>query len=268
MESDLEIAERLARSAGDLLLDLRDSYGNLDDVDPGCIRELRDRADRESNELITGELRRRRPLDAILSEEDKDSGERDTADRVWIIDPLDGTSEYGQGRTDFAVHIALWERSHGPQGALSVGVVDLPARRRCGTSADNVEADLAYRQGQPMRLIVSRTRPPRLAADLNAFAEGLRMAGIDVPAIELIRFGSVGAKVGEVLLGNADVYLHDSGFHEWDVAAPLRVATHCGLAGGHIDGTDVMFNRRPPWVKDLVVGDPALVAAIREVAGA
>lgn len=262
MESDLELAERVARDAGLRLLELRTSYGELDPVDLDRIRALRSEADLMAHNLITTALREARPDDAILSEEGKDDPGRDAADRVWIVDPLDGTAEYGEGRSDFAVHVALWERSAGPAGGLTAGVVDLPDQDRCGTTGDRVELSFPFRPGAPLRMVVSRSRPPAAAQDLDLLAERLRAEGLDTPAVELMSVGSVGCKVSELLTGDADVYLHDSGFYEWDVAAPLAVAAHCGLAACHVDGSEVTFNHRPPWVANLVVGDPAVVAAL------
>lgn len=268
VESDIELAERVARRAGELLVQLRADFGPVDPSDRDRLRQLRDTADRASHELIAGELAESRPADAVLSEEGVDEADRDTADRVWIVDPLDGTSEYGQGRTDFAVHIALWQRDQPGEagGRLKLGVVDLPAGGRCWTSAGATAGTTAEGgrpvSGRPVRLVVSRSRPPAIVADPDRLAEVFRGAGIETPGVELLNVGSVGAKVGEILAGRADLYIHDSGFFEWDVAAPLAVARHHGLAACHLDGSEVTFNHRPTRVRDLVVGRPDLVEAI------
>lgn len=270
---DPELARDVAQAAGQRLIELRRDFGPVDVADRDQVRALRDAADRSSHEFILSRLNNARPDDAVLSEEGNDGLERDVADRVWIVDPLDGTSEFGQGRSDFAVHVALWQRNRA-LGAerLVAGCIDLPAQRVTYSSADvppfaaaraSIDTDLtAHRPGDPVRVIVSRTRPPALVVDHERLAAAFVAADIEVDGIEILRVGSVGAKVAEVLAGRADLYLHDSGFYEWDVAAPLIVAEHYGLRACHLDGTTVTFNHRPPWVTDLVVGKPELVGAL------
>ena len=273
--NDAELARDVAQAAGQRLIALRRDFGPVDAADRDQIRALRDAADRASHEFILSRLNAERPDDAVLSEEGHDGLERDTAHRVWIVDPLDGTSEFGQGRADFAVHVALWQRddSAGPGTArLVAGCIDLPAQRVTYSSADSgafasaradTDSDLTvHRPGAPVRVVVSRTRPPALAIDPERLAAALEVANIEIGAVDVLRVGSVGAKVAELLGGRADLYLHDSGFYEWDVAAPLIVAEHYGLRACHLNGTTITFNHRPPWVKDLVVGKPELVAAV------
>src|SRR5690242_11321361 len=113
---DDRLAAELAEQAGKLLLDLR--------AEGGEPVHLRKAGDRLSHEFLAAELAARRPGDAVLSEEGRDDPARLSADRVWIVDPLDGTREFGEaGRTDWAVHVALWER-----GQLTAGAVALPAQ--------------------------------------------------------------------------------------------------------------------------------------------
>lgn len=258
-ESDSDLAIRIAQAAGMLVLQLRTEFGPVEPGDKARRKELKDAADRAAHEFIAGELAAARPLDALLSEEGVDGSERDAADRVWIVDPLDGTAEYGSGLADFAIHLALWERSPAAAANLLLGVVDLPAQQLTRSTADVVEGLPAFDSGRPVRLVVSRSRPPAVAAaGLDKFAEQLADAGVTDHGVEVINVGSVGAKVGELLAGRADAYVHDSGFYEWDVAAPLAVAQHYGLATGHIDGSAVTFNHRPPWVENLVVCVPVL----------
>lgn len=259
-ETDLELATRVGQAAGQLLIELRKSYGDFDPSDTVTRKKLRDEADRTSNNLIIAALKEARPDDAILSEESVDIEDRDSADRVWIVDPLDGTSEYGQGRTDFAVHIALWERAvldtH-PEG-LTVGVVDLPAQGLTRTTGDMPELpDIPT--DRPVRIVVSRSRPPKfVGSQLDEFAFGLEQRGLSNLGVEVVNVGSVGAKVCELLAGRSEAYLHDTGFYEWDAAAPLAVAQHYGLVTTHMDGSPVQFNKRPPWVADFTVCLPQL----------
>jgi 3'(2'), 5'-bisphosphate nucleotidase len=202
-----------------------------------------------------------RPGDAILSEEGKDNDDRLSAERVWIVDPLDGTFEYGQGRADFAVHIALWQ----PEGhVLSATTVDLPAQELTRSVLDDVVAPAPLPKDRPLRIVASRSRPPAtLPRTVEVLSGLLAEAGITDRGVEIIDVGSVGAKVNEIICGRAEAYVHDTGFYEWDVAAPYGVALHYGLVPSHVDGSPVMFNAMPPYVTDLVVSHPELVGHLR-----
>ncbi len=261
--SDAELSRDIARKAGALLLALRDSHGPL--TDAASADRLRDRGDRQSHELLVEELRVARPDDAVLSEEGRrDDPTRLDAPRVWIIDPLDGTWEYGQGRPDFAVHVALWEG-----GRVQAATVDLPAQGLARTVLDAPAAPAPLPSDRPIRIVASRTRPPAvLKAAVERLAVLLAEAGITTLGAEIVDVGSVGAKVNELLSGRAEAYVHDTGFYEWDVAAPYGVAQHYGYVAGHVDGSPVTFNHLPPYVTDLLVSHPAiadlLARALRE----
>lgn len=263
---DADLAADLATRAGVLLQAFRRDFQAGAD-DPRLVaKRLRDAADAESQRFLAAELARLRPDDAILSEEAEDSTARDTADRVWIIDPLDGTWEYGMGRSDWAVHVALWQRD-GDGGRLLVGVVAVPDDGLLFTSAAPQTLP-PIDASRPLRIVASRSRPP---ATLPAIVAALQarwqeLGGPDAGEVEPV--GSVGAKVSRVLTGQADIYLHDSGFYEWDVAAPLAAAQAAGLSATHLDGSRVHFNRRPPWVTNLAVCRPELAAALAGVLAA
>jgi 3'(2'), 5'-bisphosphate nucleotidase len=246
---DHMLARDLAERAGRLLLDLRSRGG-----DPDVLRKS---GDRLSHEFLAAELAAHRPADAVLSEEGVDDKARLAADRVWIVDPLDGTREFGEeGRTDWAVHVALWERdATGATGRLAAGAVALPARSQVlSTSAPPA---LHTDGNTPLRLVVSRSRAPRLVRDV---AERI--------GAELVPCGSAGAKVGTVLSGQTDAYLHAGGFYEWDTAAPVAVAAAAGYHASRIDGSDLVYNRANPLMPDILVCRPAiaglLLEAIRE----
>jgi 3'(2'), 5'-bisphosphate nucleotidase len=260
VESDAQLAITVAKQAGQLLLKLREDFGPVDPDDKVRRTELKDKADAASHELIMALLGEARPDDAILSEEGVDEVARDSADRVWIVDPLDGTREYGLGRSDFAVHIALWDRHVGESGGLITGVVDLPAQHRTLSTIDEVSAPRTVDDSRAVQLIVSRSRPPEIAKDVGreALASALQAEGQTSHGVEIIHSGSVGVKVAEVLADRADAYVHDTGFYEWDVAAPLALAQHYGLTAAHIDGSEITFNHRPPWVTSLIVALPTL----------
>jgi 3'(2'), 5'-bisphosphate nucleotidase len=226
---DARLAADLAGQAGDLLLALRHASGLTG-------KELGKRGDADSNALLLRELADARPADAVLSEESADSPARLTADRVWIIDPLDGTREYGMpGRDDWAVHVALWERGAG----ITAAAVAQP-------SLDVVYAsDTARPQSRPrpaLRFLVSDSRPPAFAAPVAA----------DLGA-ELAPMGSAGAKAMAVLRGDADAYLHAGGQWEWDSAAPVGVALAAGLHASRVDGSPLVYNSEHPYLPDLLI---------------
>lgn len=256
MLTDAELSQQIAKEAGAVLLALRDSFGVIEPGDAGRANALRKEGDRTSHELLAAALAEHRPDDALLSEEGVDDDVRLTADRVWIVDPLDGTWEYGQARADFAVHVALW---HPSQRQLTACTVDLPAQGLTRTSSDASAAPAPLPSQRPIRLVASRTRPPAtLHRVTEELARRLAEANINTHGVEVMDVGSVGAKVNELLSGRAEIYMHDTGFYEWDVAAPYGVAEHYGYAASHVDRSTVTFNHMPPYVRDLVVAHPAL----------
>ena len=222
------LAAELAEEAGKRLLDLRADGGSPD--------ELRKAGDWLSHEFLAAELAARRPGDAVLSEEGRDNPARLSASRVWIVDPLDGTREFGEaGRTDWAVHVALWER-----GALTAGAVALPAQGQVLSTATPpvVPAGL----GGALRVVVSRTRPPAFLERLGDFAD-----------LTLIPLGSAGAKAAAVIQGEADAYVHAGGQYEWDSAAPVAVAVAAGLHASRIDGSALQYNQPDPVLPDILI---------------
>lgn len=253
--SDAEISRHVAQQAGQLLLVIRRDFmaehGPAQDKETA--NRLRDQADAASNELILELLREARPGDAILSEEAKDDPIRLQSERVWIVDPLDGTWEYGQNRADFAVHIALWSDQQ-----LSACTVDLPAQGLTRSVLDSADAS-ALPTHRPIRIVASRSRPPATLEKVrSSLARILAEAGINNHGVQIVDVGSVGAKVNEILSGRADAYVHDTGFYEWDVAAPYGVAEHYGLRCSSTEGVGISFNHMPPYVNNLVVSQPQL----------
>ncbi len=270
---DGAFARWLADQAGQVLLGLRTEMGF---ADPGALKSA---GDKVSHDLIRTELAKWRPDDAVLSEEDEGSRlawaaevnaatvSRLTADRVWIVDPLDGTREFSEeGRADWAVHVALWARNAPTPHGLVAGAVGLPAQHRVvGTD---------YPPGYPpmtpeaatvggarrIRLAASRSRPPVFLTDL-AEEVGAR----------LVPMGSAGAKIAAVISGEVDAYIHAGGQYEWDSAAPVAVATATGLHASRIDGSALKYNEADPRLPDLLVcrKDLAsrLLAALRRHCG-
>jgi 3'(2'), 5'-bisphosphate nucleotidase len=241
--TDLELAAHIATVSGKLLLELQQS---------GLFSEkaLGKAGDRVANAFIIEALKQQRPDDAILSEEEKDNEDRLKAGRVWIVDPLDGTREYGECRTDWAVHIAL-----SINGRPEVGAVALPGLDLTLTSTPQALPPVA----EKLRVLVSRTRPAKEAV---AVAEALDA--------ELVPMGSAGAKAMAVLRGEADIYLHTGGQYEWDNCAPAAVAIAAGLHASRVDGSPLVYNNANPYLPDLLICQkhlvPAVMAALEKAA--
>lgn len=236
MSTDVELAADLAERAGKLLLDLRVRELGETPLDKAAAKELGRRGDKAANVLLLDGLAAERPSDSVLSEESADDAARLDNERVWIIDPLDGSREYGLvGRSDWAVHVALWERGAG----ITAAAVAQPARGEVYVSgtARAVPSDRIN-----PRILVSDSRPP---AFVDALAR--RVGGTVEP------MGSAGAKAMAVLRGDADAYVHAGGQWEWDSAAPVGVALAAGLHCSRIDGTPLRYNEPHPYLPDLLI---------------
>lgn len=239
--SDHEVAARLATEAGELLLRVREEFADAE------AKERKAAGDKRSHDFLMAALAAERPGDAVLSEEGADDKVRLTSQRVWIVDPLDGTREFSElGREDWAVHVALWE-----DGELVAGAVALPAQ---GVTLATPDVVTPAAEPGPPRIVVSRTRPPALA-----------LAVRDALGGTLVEMGSAGAKVAAVVQGIADVYVHAGGQYEWDSAAPVAVARAAGLHTSRIDGTPLRYNQSDVLLPDLVVCRPELAEAVLTV---
>jgi 3'(2'), 5'-bisphosphate nucleotidase len=238
LNEEHKIAAELAREAGIGLMALRaHSAGG---------RALGREGDRFSHHLLTGRLDEVFPADRIRSEESDDEEELVTsAGRVWIIDPLDGTREYSEGREDWAVHVAL-----AVDGLPEVGAVALPALEVVLGTVD--PPPLAPAAAQP-RIVVSRSRPP---AFVSRIAEQLEAV--------VVPMGSAGAKIAAVIRGEAEIYLHAGGQYEWDSAAPVAVAMASGLHATRLDGSALRYSQPDPWLPDLMVCHPTLVDQVTD----
>ena len=238
--TDAALAAELAVEAGKLLLAVRDDVGF---AYPWMLGDI---GDRQANSFLLERLRAERPGDAVLSEEADDDLTRLHADRVWIIDPLDGTNEFSiAGCKDWAVHVALWQRHAGPGGAITDAAVALPAIGEVYRS-DTVTADASPHSG-PIRITASAHRPPavlyRLARRLD---------------IRTVRIGSAGAKAMSVVRGDTDAYIHAGGQWEWDSAAPAGVLWAAGMHASRLDGSKLIYNRPNPYLPDLLMCRPEL----------
>ena len=253
---DGRLALALAAGAGGVLVGLRAQ------VDAGTFARgsLGDAGDAAAQAYLAGTLCQARPDDAVLSEEGRDRSQRLLAERVWIIDPLDGTREFaertpgGRWRDDFSVHVALWRRGRG----LTDGAVALPGRGLLYGSAAPTRSELGSAETvlagrRRLRVAVSRTRPPAIL---------YRLAGDEV---ELVPMGSTGVKAMAVLEGTVDAYVHAGGQYEWDSAAPVAVAAAAGLVASRLDGSALVYNKADPWSPDLLICHPSLVPVVRRM---
>jgi 3'(2'), 5'-bisphosphate nucleotidase len=234
---DHKAAARIAEHAGQLLLVARDS-GLLQGKALGAV------GDAISNTFITRIVRETHPHDGVLSEEDKDDEARLGKQRVWIIDPLDGTREYSEQRDDWAVHVALVI-----DGLPTACAVGLPSLGRTFSTAH--PPPIAPAPPGRLRIVVSRTRPPEVAQKVAELLGG-----------ELVHLGSAGAKAMAVLRGEAHAYVHGGGQFEWDSAAPAGVAAAAGLHVSRLDGAPLRYNQPDPYLPDLIICRPELAADI------
>ncbi len=225
--NDAELAAHLAEVAGKLLIEVRES-GML------SLKALGKAGDATANQFLVHALREQRPDDGLLSEEEKDNAERLSQSRVWIVDPVDGTREYGEARTDWAVHVAL-----AVGGVASIGAVALPG---LGVVLRTDKPQVVPPAPSKLRMVVSRTRPAREATEV---AEKI--------GAELVPMGSAGAKAMAIVLGQADIYLHSGGQYEWDSCAPAAVALAHGLHCSRIDGSPLVYNQADVYMPDLLI---------------
>lgn len=225
--TDAELAAQLAAKAGEILLEVRAS---------GMFagKALGKAGDETANEFLVHALRAQRPEDGLLSEELKDTAERLDKERVWIVDPVDGTREYGEERSDWAVHVGL-----ALGGVATIGAVALPGLGEVIRSDQPRELPAAP---DKLRMVVSRTRP---AAEAVAVAEAI--------GAELVPMGSAGAKAMAIIRGEADIYLHSGGQFEWDSCAPVAVALAHGLHCSRINGAPLVYNQRDTYMPDLLI---------------
>ena len=242
---ELEVAQKLAREAGSTIMSfyrrgviVEHKAGNtLSDAEADEPVTI---ADRAADALIVAGLRSAFPDDGILSEEAEDDLSRLGKDRVWIVDPLDGTTEFIAETGEFAVQIALAE-----DGFPVLGVVYHPvtgkmfhARRCsgayhvCGSETERMQVSNISDPGR-MRLVASR-------AHFSPFIDAAR-GTLGIECVE--RVGSVGLKVGLVASGAADLYLATTVAKEWDICAPHAILLEAGGELSNLCGEPVRYNK-------------------------
>jgi len=225
--TDADLAAHLAAIAGKLLLIVHES-GLLTG------KALGKAGDQTANQFLIHAIAEQRPNDGLLSEESKDTDERLSKSRVWIIDPVDGTREYGEGRKDWAVHVAL-----AIEGVPTIGAVALPG------------LDLILRSDQPELLPASRSVPRMVVSRSRPAKEALTVA--EAIGAELLPMGSAGAKAMAIVRGEAEIYLHTGGQYEWDSCAPVAVAAAHGLHVSRVDGSPLIYNQADIYMPDLLI---------------
>jgi 3'(2'), 5'-bisphosphate nucleotidase len=251
--TDVELAQQIAVAAGKLLLTLREDFsGDLD--------ELRDLGDANAQKLIAQLLAEHRPADQVLSEEAVDDSDRLQADRVWIIDPLDGTWEYGEGRTDWAVHIALWQRA---ADDITAAAIYLPATAQLFST--QLPPVVPAWPATPPKIVVSRTRPPKNLATIKPQLEQLLQAANLADTLEILEVGSAGAKTAALLTGEAQLYIHDGGLSEWDAAAPFAIAKAAGIIVKHADGTEIKYNKAEVKLAAVYLASPKMAEIYEQI---
>ncbi len=264
--NDHELARKLAKETGTLLLGLRDHAETFslpkEKTDQALAKEtlnsvLGEEGDQAAHNFLLEQLTFHRAQDVVLSEEGDLDVARLGASRVWILDPLDGTAQYSTGGTDFAIHVALWDASSKSPSKISVASVAVPARKELWSMDEPVHRYLP--KGEPIRILVSRSRPPsEIASVVAALQEQFPERG----EVQIVPMGSVGAKVGAILSGQADAYFNSGGFYEWDLAAPLGIACHNGLSVTDCDGSAIELNKAKLRVEDILICRPELKTTI------
>ncbi|MDV3128183.1 3'(2'),5'-bisphosphate nucleotidase CysQ [Mycobacterium sp. 21AC1] len=248
--TDADLAAEVAKEAGELLMGIREEIGFYDPY------YLGDEGDRRANALILARLAQARPTDSVLSEEATDDLSRVDADRVWIVDPVDGTREFSMPRReDWAVHIALWQRTRAGGPGLTDAVVALPARGEVYRSDTVVPPP--PRGGGPILITASSSRPPAVLWRIREHLD-----------FQMVRIGSAGAKAMAVVRGDVDAYIHAGGQWEWDSAAPAGVVWAAGLHASRLDGSELVYNRADPYLPDFVMCRQELAPLLLDAIGA
>jgi 3'(2'), 5'-bisphosphate nucleotidase len=225
--TDGELAAALAQAAGRIALEVR--AGKL-----LSLKALGDAGDKTANAFLVRALQELRPEDGLLSEESVDDTRRLDKARVWVVDPLDGSREFGEERADWAVHVGL-----AIDGRPEIGAVALPGLGEVLRTDRPIPIGPAPER---LRMVVSRTRPAREATSI---AERI--------GAELVPMGSAGAKTMAVVRGEADIYLHTGGQYEWDSCAPAAVALAHGLHASRVDGSPLLYNQADTYLPDLLI---------------
>lgn len=241
-DRELRIALELAREAGAAILDLYEGPLEIQQKFAADDREPVTQADTLANEIIVARLRDEFPADGILAEESLDTAHRLDKSRVWMIDPLDGTTGFIDGNGDFAVQIGLSENGDCVLGVVYQPLTGVLYRAVRGGGAWVERSDDEPRQTHvsdtgeisQMRLAASRShRSPRMDQVVRSL--GLKD--------EVLR-GSVGIKVGLIVEQQCDLYVHLSPrTKQWDTCAPEIILREAGGAISDLFGQPLAYNK-------------------------
>jgi myo-inositol-1(or 4)-monophosphatase len=231
MQPMLNIAIRAARSAGDIILRSADSVGQLR-VSQKANNDYASEVDQAAEQEIINIIRAAYPYHAILAEE---SGEHQGNDYVWVIDPLDGTTNFLHGFPQYAVSVAMKYK-----GRLEVGVVYDPLRDELFTARRGGGAMMNNRRlrvTSPLSMqgaLIGTGFPFKTDLHLDAYV-GMFKA-ISMQAAGIRRAGSAALDLAYVAAGRLDGFW-EIGIMEWDMAAGILLIQE---AGGVV--TDFSFN--------------------------
>jgi fructose-1,6-bisphosphatase/inositol monophosphatase family enzyme len=205
-------------------------------------------ADRESDRLIRHGLAAAFPADAIFSEETADSPDRLANARVWIVDPLDGTSNFIARGDEFSVSIGL-----ALAGKPTVGAVYNPTRGELFAGAAGVGVTVngvAARAGGADEIASARLSVSR--------KEALALSGV-LPCRELMQISSMAYKLARVAAGMEDGVLSKKRRKEWGTCAGTALVLAGGGRASLLDGAEICFNRvEPLQALGMVAAGPAL----------
>jgi 3'(2'), 5'-bisphosphate nucleotidase len=239
-ERELTVAIDLARRAGAAILGF---YGDGADVEWKVGNEPVTDADKAANALIVEHLAIEFPDDGILAEETPDTKGRLSHERLWVVDPMDGTKEFIKRNGEFSVMIGLAIDS-----VARLGVVYQPTKDRIYYAASGAGAWVRDGEGEAVRLEVSDTADP--AEMCVAVSRSHRSERIDAVRSALgiereVRSGSVGLKIGLICERKCDLYIHPSPqTKQWDACAPDAIITEAGGRMTDLTGEPFVYNRR------------------------
>jgi 3'(2'), 5'-bisphosphate nucleotidase len=234
------LAAQLAVDAGTHLRQLRETETRSLDWTPW---ELGDHGDMAAHHYLLDRLAENRPEDSVLSEEGRDDRARLDAERVWIIDPLDGSHDYSSGHSpDYAVHVALVS-----DGQPIAAAVSVPESNEVFATDDTFPDD------------PHRVNPVIIASRAQA-RWGVAIA--EMLGGSALIAGSAGVKAMAVVRGDADAYIHPSGLYEWDACAPAAVAAAAGLEVCDIDGHPLEYNKDYPVIRGFIIARPRFLEPV------
>ncbi|HEX2187411.1 MAG TPA: 3'(2'),5'-bisphosphate nucleotidase CysQ [Longimicrobiaceae bacterium] len=240
LQERLDTAAAIARAAGAAAMRFYGSTGSTLKADESPVTA----ADHAANDVIVRELLRAFPGDAVLSEESRDDLVRLESDRVWIVDPLDGTKEFISQNGEFSIMIGLAVGGEAVLGAVYLpdGDVLYGAARGLGAWAERGGGPREQLRAAPpaageIRLVGSRSHPDALVAAIQE----------ELGITDVLPCGSVGVKCSRIAEGARDLYVHPVPYlKEWDTCAPEVLLREAGGWVSDCLGRPLRYNKRRP----------------------